>query len=205
MNNIKKYRLYRSLYDILNPTISRKNISNYNIVINKDILPIEVYYPKKNIKISNIIIYIPSSDDTNNLYSDLAINTNNLVIVLNYDDNKDNCYNTIKYIYDNVKDIITDNITIMTDKEGSDIEEYIIDKSYKTNDFKISKSILLEPTISLNENIINNSLIVINKDSNNKVLNNYNLTEIYLNDFFNGNSTILNERIYNLINNYIGG
>lgn len=205
MNNIKKYRLYRSLYDILNPTISRKNISNYNIVINKDILPIEVYYPKKNIKISNIIIYIPSSDDTNNLYSDLAINTNNLVIVLNYDDNKDNCYNTIKYIYDNVKDIITDNITIMTDKEGSDIEEYIIDKSYKTNDFKISKAILLEPTISLNENIINNSLIVINKDSNNKVLNNYNLTEVYLNDFFNGNSTILNERIYNLINNYIGG
>ena len=86
MNNIKKYRLYRSLYDILNPTISRKNISNYNIVINKDILPIEVYYPKKNIKISNIIIYIPSSNDTNNLYSDLAINTNNLVIVLNYDD-----------------------------------------------------------------------------------------------------------------------
>ena len=205
MNNIKKYRLYRSLYDILNPTISRKNISNYNIVINKDILPIEVYYPKKNIKISNIIIYIPSSNDTNNLYSDLAINTNNLVIVLNYDDNKDNCYNTIKYIYDNVKDIITDNITIMTDTEGSDIEEYIIDKSYKTNDFKISKAILLEPTISLNENIINNSLIVINKDSNNKVLNNYNLTEIYLNDFFNGNSTILNERIYNLINNYIGG
>lgn len=205
MNNIKKYRLYRSLYDILNPTISRKNISNYNIVINKDILPIEVYYPKKNIKISNIIIYIPSSDDTNNLYSDLAINTNNLVIVLNYDDNKDNCYNTIKYIYDNVKDIITDNITIMTDTEGSDIEEYIIDKSYKTNDFKISKAILLEPTISLNENIINNSLIVINKDSNNKVLNDYNLTEVYLNDFFNGNSTILNERIYNLINNYIGG
>lgn len=205
MNNIKKYRLYRSLYDILNPTISRKNISNYNIVINKDILPIEVYYPKKNIKISNIIIYIPSSNDTNNLYSDLAINTNNLVIVLNYDANKDNCYNTIKYIYDNVKDIITDNITIMTDKEGSDIEEYIIDKSYKTNDFKISKAILLEPTISLNENIINNSLIVINKDSNNKVLNNYNLTEVYLNDFFNGNSTILNERIYNLINNYIGG
>ena len=93
----------------------------------------------------------------------------------------------------------------MTDKEGSDIEEYIIDKSYKTNDFKISKAILLEPTISLNENIINNSLIVINKDSNNKVLNNYNLTEVYLNDFFNGNSTILNERIYNLINNYIGG
>ena len=205
MNNIKKYRLYRSLYDILNPTISRKNISNYNIVINKDILPIEVYYPKKNIKISNIIIYIPSSNDTNNLYSDLAINTNNLVIVLNYDDNKDNCYNTIKYIYDNVKDIITDNITIMTDKEGSEIEEYIIDKSYKTNDFKISKAILLEPTISLNENIINNSLIVINKDSNNKVLNNYNLTEVYLNDFFNGNSTILNERSYNLINNYIGG
>lgn len=205
MHNIKKYKLYRSLYDILNPTISRKNISNYNIVVNKDILPMEVYYPKKDININNLIIYIPSSNNTNNLYSDLAINTNNLVIVLNYSDDKDNYYNSIKYIYDNINDIISDNITIMTDQEGSDIEDYIINETYKTHDFRISKAILLEPTIQLNKNTIKNSLVIINQNSNNKKLNDYNLDEIYLNDFFNGNSTIVNERIYNLINNYIGG
>ena len=205
MHNIKKYKLYRSLYDILNPTISRKNISNYNIVVNKDILPMEVYYPKKDININNLIIYIPSSNNTNNLYSDLAINTNNLVIVLNYSDDKDNYYNSIKYIYDNINDIISDNITIMTDQEGSDIEDYIINETYKTQDFKINKSILLEPTIQLNKKTINNSLVIVNQNSNNKNLNNYNFDEIYLNDFFNGNSTIVNERIYNLINNYIGG
>lgn len=206
MKTLDKYKLYRSLYDIINPTISRKNISDYSIILDDSVLPIEVYYPKKDIKTDNIIIYIPSGNDTNNLYDELALNTDNLVIVLNYDDNKDNYYNSIRYIYSNLNEIIDDkNITIMTDKEGSDIEEYIIDKSIKTKDFKINKSILLEPTISLNKNTVNKSLIVINQDSNNKSLNNYGFVEMYLNDFFDGNNTLLNNRIYAAINDYIMG
>lgn len=206
MKTLDKYKLYRSLYDIINPTISRKNISDYSIILDDSVLPIEVYYPKKDIRTDNIIIYIPSGNDTNNLYDELALNTDNLVIVLNYDDNKDNYYNSIRYIYSNLNEIIDDkNITIMTDKEGSDIEEYIIDKSIKTKDFKINKSILLEPTISLNKNTVNKSLIVINQDSNNKSLNNYGFVEMYLNDFFDGNNTLLNNRIYAAINDYIMG
>ncbi len=201
-----KYKLYRSLYDIINPTISRKNISDYSIILDDSILPIEVYYPKKDIKTDNIIIYIPSGYDTNNLYDELALNTNNLVVVLNYDDNKDTCYNSVRYIYNNLDEMVDDkNITIMTDNEGSDIEEYIINKSIKTKDFKVSKSILLEPTISLNKNTINKSLIVMNQDSDNKSLNNYKFTEMYLNDFFDGKNTLLNNRIYTAINDYIIG
>lgn len=206
MRTLDKYKLYRSLYDIINPTISRKNISDYSIILDDAVLPIEVYYPKKDIKTDNIIIYIPSGNDTNNLYDELALNTNNLVVVLNYDDNKDNYYNSIRYIYTNLNEMIDDkNITIMTDNEGSDIEEYIIDKSIKTKDFKINKSILLEPTISLHKNTINKSLVVINQDSNNKSLNNYGFVEMYLNDFFEGNNTLLNNRIYTAINDYIMG
>lgn len=206
MRTLDKYKLYRSLYDIINPTISRKNISDYSIILDDAVLPIEVYYPKKDIKTDNIIIYIPSGNDTNNLYDELALNTNNLVVVLNYDDNKDNYYNSIRYIYTNLNKMIDDkNITIMTDNEGSNIEEYIIDKSIKTKDFKINKSILLEPTISLHKNTINKSLVVINQDSNNKSLNNYGFVEMYLNDFFEGNNTLLNNRIYTAINDYIMG
>ena len=198
------YKLYRN---IIVPSISRKNISNYKVVIDNDILPIEVYYPNKNIKLENIIIYIPRDNKTTNLYNDLAINTNNLVIVLDYDSNKKNYYNTIKYIYnntDNIK-IKADNITIMSDNEGSDIEKYIINKSIETSDFKINKSILLEPTISLKDKNLKNSLIVINQDNDNKKLFNCNCTKMYLDDFFNGNSTALNNRIYSEINDYIGG
>ncbi len=201
------YKLYRNLKDIIVPSISRKNISNYKVVIDNDILPIEVYYPNKNIKLENIIIYIPRDNKTTNLYNDLAINTNNLVIVLDYDSNKKNYYNTIKYIYnntDNIK-IKADNITIMSDNEGSDIEKYIINKSIETSDFKINKSILLEPTISLKDKNLKNSLIVINQDNDNKKLFNCNCTKMYLDDFFNGNSTALNNRIYSEINDYIGG
>ena len=206
--NDYKYKLYRNLDDIINPSISRKNISNYKIVIDNNVLPIEVYYPDKNIKPKNLIIYIPRSEVTN-LYSDLAINTNNLVMVLNYDDNKKKYYDTIKYIYDNTNDTVikSENIIIMSDNEGSDMEKYIINKSIETSDFKVNKSILLEPTIPLDDKSLKQSLIVINQDSENenRIIKNSKYSEIYLNDFFNGNRTILNNRIYNEINNYIGG
>ena len=120
------YKLYRNLKDIIVPSISRKNISNYKVVIDNDILPIEVYYPNKNIKLENIIIYIPRDNKTTNLYNDLAINTNNLVIVLDYDSNKKNYYNTIKYIYNN-----TDIYIILSDIGSSwEVTQYKTDSDY---------------------------------------------------------------------------
>ena len=54
-NEANKYNLYRSVKDILHPSISKKNVSNYNIIVSEDILPIQVFYPKKITDIKKII------------------------------------------------------------------------------------------------------------------------------------------------------
>lgn len=207
MGNIEKYRLYRSLYDIINPTISRKNISDYQIIIDRDILPIEVYYPNKSIKLNHIIIYISSSNKFSDLYQQLAINTNNLVIVFSYNKEKEVLYSSIKYIYDNIDKVSLDtkSITMVTDNDSSIFLDYVIDKSTKTKDFIIDKSILLYPDSSLNEITINNSLIVVNKDINSNIDCNVKKYNMCLDDFFSGKSTDSNKHIYNIINDYING
>ena len=43
----EKYKLYRTIKEILHPTISKRNISNYKIVIDEDLLLLRVFYPKK--------------------------------------------------------------------------------------------------------------------------------------------------------------
>ena len=42
-DNEEKYRLYRTVKDLLHPSISKKNISNYKIIINDDILPLRIF------------------------------------------------------------------------------------------------------------------------------------------------------------------
>ncbi|MBE6158197.1 MAG: hypothetical protein E7160_05365, partial [Firmicutes bacterium] len=54
-----KYKLYRTMYEIIHPTISKKNISNYRIVLDDGIAPIRVFYPNKVSKLDSVIIYIP--------------------------------------------------------------------------------------------------------------------------------------------------
>ena len=53
-----KCNLYKSIREILHPSISKKNISNYKIIIDQDLLPLKVYYPKKVSNLNNILIYI---------------------------------------------------------------------------------------------------------------------------------------------------
>ena len=52
------YKLYRTIYEILHPTISKKNISNYKIIIQENLIPLRIFYPKKISKIDKIIIYL---------------------------------------------------------------------------------------------------------------------------------------------------
>ena len=42
-----KYKLYRNLYEVIHPTISKRNISEYKIILKDDLVPIRVFYPKK--------------------------------------------------------------------------------------------------------------------------------------------------------------
>ena len=50
-----KYKLFRTVNEILHPTISKKNISDYKIIMDDDILPVRVFYPKKVTSIDKVI------------------------------------------------------------------------------------------------------------------------------------------------------
>ena len=52
------YKLFRTVNEILHPTISKKNISDYKIIMDDDILPVRVFYPKKITGIDKVIIYV---------------------------------------------------------------------------------------------------------------------------------------------------
>ena len=49
------YKLYRTVYEIIHPTISKKNISNYKIMMQEDLVPLRIFYPKKISKTSTTI------------------------------------------------------------------------------------------------------------------------------------------------------
>ena len=53
------YKLYRTVYEIIHPTISKRNISNYKIIIEENLVPLRIFYPKKISKLEKAIIYIP--------------------------------------------------------------------------------------------------------------------------------------------------
>lgn len=198
---MKKYKLYRTLYDIIHPSISRKNITNYNIIINEKLLPLQIYYPKKEVNISKMIIYIADRINNNNVYSELAKRTDNLVLVIenNNNQNIDDYYNTINYIYNNISTtgINNENITIMSDYNGTNIENEIFQKSIKNKSFIINKLILLGPNF-INKNKKTNELIILDKD---KEEDNY--IKVYLKKFIQGNDLATNERVFNLINDFL--
>ena len=109
-----KCNLYKSIREILHPSISKKNISNYKIIIDQDLLPLKVYYPKKVSNLNNILIYIEGdSNITKNVLGDnfylekFAKEYNQLIIEIDYKDYKNlylldlykKTYETFKFIY----------------------------------------------------------------------------------------------------------
>ena len=60
------YRLFRTVKEVLHPTISKKNISDYQIIINEELLPLYIYYPRKVSNLNKVIIYIHGSDKITN-------------------------------------------------------------------------------------------------------------------------------------------
>ena len=83
---IEKYKLYRTVHDLLHPTISKKNISNYKVVLDDKLLPVVVFYPDKMSNSKSIILYVVGDGKVNGCfgkYSDicknLAKNTNSIV------------------------------------------------------------------------------------------------------------------------------
>lgn len=136
-------KLYRELGGIFHPSISRQNISNYEIIIHDNLIPLNVFYPKKEATLDNVIIYITT--ENNDICDDLAMYTNHVVLAVNYlkNDSFIKCYDIIKYIYNDIENnnISRNNITIISDCNCKDILEGIILKSKQTSDFSINKEI----------------------------------------------------------------
>ena len=157
-----KYRLFRSVKEILHPTISKKNVSNYKIIVEEDILPIRIFYPKKVTGISKIMIMIhgnalvtDSVEEYSNICKELSIKTNSLVIAIEYKEEKnayektvEKVFHTVEYLMERLEknNIKGEDILLVGDSTGCHIISYINEKK---KDFSISKEILFYPTFSL--------------------------------------------------------
>ena len=188
-----KYKLFRSIKEILHPTISKRNISNYKIVIKEDIFPIRVFYPQRVTGISKIIIYIHGNGKVTNCYgkySDIckkiALETNHLVIAVEYEE-EDNLFKkmykkiakTIKYLYKELEknNIDLKNITLMGDSTGCNIITGI--NNLNPNQESIKKEIFFYPVLHSDYfNIDKYDSLRRNKDFNFKLIEN--LQEYFL-------------------------
>lgn len=158
-----KYKLYRTVYEIIHPTISKKNISSYRIVFNDDVLPVRVFYPKKVSNISKVIIYVPGVADVTgclggyaNICKNIAHETEELVVALDLDDINNLafldifewCYKSFLYLKSELEKlgILDNNITLMGDSIGASIILGMIRKS----EVDKSKLVLFYPVISAN-------------------------------------------------------
>ena len=162
-DNKDSYKLYRNLYSVIHPSISKNNLTKYRIIMDEKLLPVRVYYPKRISDTKGVVIYI-NGYNKDELYgdflSDLAIKTECTVIGIDYDDEIINdkleisIYNTLKYIYKELVriDINVSNIVFMGDREGSNL---LIKWEREFN----SKLILFAPTLK-KINIKNKYLII---------------------------------------------
>lgn len=149
-------KLYRNLNEIFHPSISRENISNYKILLKNNLLPIKVFYPKKEINLDRLIILI-STDES--ICSDLAIGTKSVVFLLDYSKNDYvlKCYNFIKYIYKEIDnyDIDKKNVCFMSYGSSSNILEKVL---IKMDNINTNKLIFLNPSNEIT--MENNKLIL---------------------------------------------
>lgn len=181
----EKYKLFRTVREILHPSISKKNISNYRIIITEDLLPLRIHYPKKVGNIEKVIIYIHGNGEVtgcrgvySNILKNISIKTNSLVIAIEYDELKhkynemyQSIYNIVKYLYKELErnNIDNKNICLMGDSTGCNIITGINYLNNKT--INIKKEILFYPTLSLDYfNESKYESIEKNKDLNFKLL-----------------------------------
>ncbi len=159
-----KYNLYRNIKNILHPTISKKNISDYKIILTEELMPIRVFYPQKVSNLENIMIYIHGeasltncSGEYANISSRLALEYNQLVISLDYENCKDlnilalydKFYETFKYIYQELltSGISKEKITLIGDSTGASAVTSFISKM-SADGITIGRQVLFYPLLS---------------------------------------------------------
>ena len=159
-DNEIKYRLFRSVKEILHPAISKRNISNYIIVLDEEVLPIRVFYPKKVTEMHKVIIYVHGNatiTDCTSEYSsickNMSVKTNHLVIAIEYQEHAKQYQKmvkeiekTIEYLYQRLTldGIEKEDITLVGDSTGATIITGLEDEK-----IPIAKEVLFYPITSL--------------------------------------------------------
>ena len=202
MANKEPCKLYRNIHEIIHPSISRKNISEYRIIIKDELFPIQIFYPSKEVELKKVLIYIHSKEIDYDYYQDLALKTKRIVLVIDYQDSKEKLIDTINYIIDelNNNNIMNSSIGIMGDFDGASL-------ILEVNSSLVPsiKKVLLSPTIiELEKYDIKDILII----SNNEKQTNYGNVCIIresIYDFVHDINLATNKKIYYLIINYLEG
>lgn len=204
------YKLFRTVTEILHPTISKKNISNYKIIIDEEILPVRIFYPKKVSNLDKAIIYIHGNGiitDCAEKYSDIckkiASKTDRLVIAIEYNEDKhkykemyESIYNTVKYLYKelNRNTIENENICLMGDSTGASIIAGI--NYLNDNEISITKEILFYPVVTTDHS--NYESVKSNEDFNIGLIDNINKYFNYIAYKKELNDELLNPIKYNI-------
>lgn len=202
MTNKEPCKLYRTIHEIIHPSISRKNISEYRIIIKDELFPIQIFYPSKEVELKKVLIYIHSKEIDYDYYQDLALKTKRIVLVIDYQDSKEKLIDTINYIIDelNNNNIMNSSIGIMGDFDGASL-------ILEVNSSLVPsiKKILFSPTIVELEKYDTKDILII---SNNEKQTNYENVCIIresIYDFVHDTNISTNEKIYYLIINYLEG
>ena len=186
--DVEKYKLYRNVYEILHPTISKKNISNYKVVFDEKLLPVLVFYPEKISNVESIIIYVPGDGKVNGCYGKyssickkIAKETKSIVITIDYFNSTikyptvvNKISKLIKYLYDelNSNGYSSEKITLLSDSLGSKITSSVVTKLI-SKCISINKLVLLYPVVkdSYDNYSWNESLMSINFNLDKRVEN----------------------------------
>lgn len=155
------YKLYRTVYEIIHPTISKKNISNYKIIVEESLTPLRIFYPQKISKLEKAIIYVPGRNwivngikSYNDVCLELVTKLDTIIIALDYelqeheyDKTVNTCYNTLKYLVKGLNEagIEKEKITLIGDSIGASIIANI--SMIQQDDFP--KQVLLYPVLNL--------------------------------------------------------
>ncbi len=165
-DNLIEYKLYRNVRDLIHPSISKRNISDYRIILNDDLLPVRVFYPKKVSNMQKVIIYIPGEGKVTDSYGkytaiskDLALKSNRCLITVDYFENGikypetiDKIYELLLYLYQQLHEIgIDDNdIVLLGDSFGGNLVNAMNIKFIEDGYDYIKKCVLFYPMISMN-------------------------------------------------------
>lgn len=206
---VEKYKLYRSVYEILHPTISKRNISNYKIIFDEKLLPVVVFYPAKISNINSVIIYLPGDGHVNGCfgkYTDicksLAKESNSIVVAIDYFNSTikyptvvNKVFKLIQYLYKELNEngIENDKITLLSDSISCKIMGNVITKLL-SKDIMVNKNIMLYPVVrdSYNDYQWNEAVTSINFNLDKRVM-------CYLERYYNKkikDSNDLNKLVY---------